>query len=244
VSGTREAEGKTDYTNDGYQFKAEPGRNTFVLGHEGREQIGAWMPELARIRFYRLKGFVAMNNKQLGGLLPPDERNLVAQLYSSGELRQMVAHSFEGSGWILVIKPHEGKLEIQKHQEGVAIGLPFHLSADTLQRMTFYTVAMESNRDSILVFEEPEAHAFPYDTKHHRERIALDENKNQYFIATHNPYLLAAIGEKSPPGDGAVFATYYRDYETRVRSLTADEMARLFQSDPFLGVSHLVEDMP
>jgi len=110
--------------------------------------------------------------------------------------------------------------------------------------MVFYSVAIESNKESVLVFEEPEAHAFPYYTKHLGERIALDENKNQYFIATHNPYLLTAIWEKSAAGDVAVFATYYKDYETRVKPLTADDMAWLFQADPFLGVSHLVEEAP
>ena len=63
--------------------------------------------------------------------------------------------------------------------------------------MVFYMAAIESNRNATLVFEEPEAHAFPYYIKHLAECIALDENKNQYFIATHNPYLLTAIWEKS-----------------------------------------------
>jgi len=44
-----------------------------------------------------------------------------------------------------------------------------------------------------LIFEEPEAHSFPYYTKYLAERIALDKNNNQYFISTHNPYLLLSI---------------------------------------------------
>gem|GEM_PF-3965382 len=87
VSGTLEVEVKADYTNDRYEFRAEPERKMFVLGQQGVVQHGVWMPELARIRFYRIKDFVEMANKQLGGLLPPDGRNLVAQLYSSRELR-------------------------------------------------------------------------------------------------------------------------------------------------------------
>jgi hypothetical protein len=108
--------------------------------------------------------------------------------------------------------------------------------------MVFYTVAIESNKDSTLVFEEPEAHAFPYFTKHLDERIALDENKNQYFIATHNPYLLSAVVEKAPVADVAVFATYYRDYETRLKLLDQAALSRLFESDPFLGIDQFVEE--
>jgi predicted ATPase len=232
------------YSNNMYQFSTA-GQNPFLhLDHNGNVQRGSWKKELSFIRFYRVKTFEKMDAPELGGLLPPDGRNMVAQVYSSKELRRLVADYFEASGWLLVIKPHERKFEVQKQQEGVAIGLPFHITSDTLQRMVFYSVAIESNKESVLVFEEPEAHAFPYYTKHLGESIALDENKNQYFIATHNPYLLTAIWEKSAAGDVAVFATYYKDYETKVKPLTADDMAWLFQADPFLGVSHLVEEAP
>ena len=110
--------------------------------------------------------------------------------------------------------------------------------------MVFYMAAIESNKNATLVFEEPEAHAFPYYVKHLAERIALDENKNQYFIATHNPYLLTSIWEKTSADEVAVFATYYRNYETRVKALTEDDMVSLLEADPFLGVSHLVEEAP
>lgn len=235
-----------NYHKDRYEFSTQSAPKPFLLlDHAGNVQHGSsFKAELAGIRFYRPKAFNKMDAQELGGLLPPDGRNLVAQVYSSKDLRRLVGDYFEGSGWLLVIKPHEHKFELQKQQEGVAIGLPFHMTSDTLQRMIFYSVAMESNKDSTLVFEEPESHAFPYYTKHLGERIALDENKNQYFIATHNPYLLTAIWEKSAAGDVAVFATYYRNYETRVKRLTPEDMTWLFEADPFLGVSHLVEEAP
>ena len=230
------------YANGKYRFGFKDSGQYINLEHSGGFSAGTTQTALESIRFYRIKSLERMEGQELGGLRAPNGRNLVAQVYSSKELRRLVADYFESSGWLLVIKPHEHKFELQKQQEGVAIGLPFHLASDTLQRMVFYSVAIESNKNSVLVFEEPEAHAFPYFTKHLGERIALDENNNQYFIATHNPYLLTAIWEKSAPGDVAVFATYYRDYETRVKQLTPADMDWLFEADPFLGVSHLVED--
>lgn len=231
------------YANNRYEF-AKPGQQMFmILDHNGG-MSGSVQKDLNFIRFYRIKSFEKMDSNDLGGLIPPDGRNLVAQVYSSKELRQLAADYFEPYGLQLVIKPHEHSFEVLKQSDGVAVGFPFHLSSDTLQRTIFYTVAIESNKDSTLVFEEPEAHAFPYYTKHLGERIALDENKNQYFIATHNPYLLAAIWEKAKEGEVAVFATYYRNYETRIKPLTKEDMAWLFEADPFLGVSHLVEDAP
>lgn len=229
------------YANNRYEV-AKQGQQMFGwLEHNGKTPHWNALKELSCVRFYRPGSFAKMEANELGGLLPPDGPNLVAQVYSSRELRQMVADYFAPYGLQLVIKPHEHKFEVQKQSEGVAVGFPFHLTSDTLQRMVFYCVAIESNKESVLAFEEPETHAFPYYTKHLGERIALDENKNQFFIATHNPYLLTAIWEKSVAGDVAVFATYYRDYETRVKPLTAEDMAWLFKADPFLGVSHLVE---
>jgi len=52
--------------------------------------------------------------------------------------------------------------------------------------------------------------------------LALD-TRNQYFISTHNPYSLLPILEKAPSRDVAVFATYYRDHETRVKELGEEE---------------------
>lgn len=232
------------YANDRYEFTMPNQGGPFKsLNHNGDGGGGA-LNDLKFVRFYRIKSFEKMDSNDLGGLIPPDGRNLVAQVYSSKELRQLAADYFEPYGLQLVIKPHEHSFEVQKQSEGVVVGFPFHLSSDTLQRTIFYTVAIESNKDSTLVFEEPEAHAFPYYTKHLGERIALDENKNQYFIATHNPYLLTAIWEKAKEGEVAVFATYYRNYETRIKPLTKEDMAWLFEADPFLGVSHLVEDAP
>lgn len=59
------------------------------------------------------------------------------------------------------MKPHERVFELQKHQDGGVTAYPYVMSSDTLQRMLFYHAAIVSNRDSVLVFEEPEAHAFP-----------------------------------------------------------------------------------
>jgi AAA15 family ATPase/GTPase len=114
------------------------------------------------------------------------------------------------------------------------------LASDTLRRIIFYTVAIASNKDSVLVFEEPESNAFPYYTKYLGERIALDET-NQFFIATHNPYLLSAIVEKGRKEDVQVFITYFKDYQTRVRPLTPAEVSELMEADPFFNLDRFVE---
>ena len=200
-------------------------------------------PQFGFIRFYRFQTLEKYPSDETGFLLPPKGENLVAILRASKEIGKLASEYFEPSGLVLLVKPQEQTIEIQKQAEGVAVGFPYANSSDTLQRMVFYMAAIESNKNATLVFEEPEAHAFPYYTKLLGESISLDENKNQYFIATHNPYLLTAIWEKASADEVAVFATYYRDYETRVKPLTQEDMAWLFEADPFLGVRHLVEEV-
>lgn len=141
----------------------------------------------------------------------------------------------------VVMKPHERTFSIQKQAGGVVVELPYALQSDTLRRIIFYTVAMASNKDSVLVFEEPESNAFPYYTKHLGERIALDQT-NQFFIATHNPYLLSAVIEKAPKEDIRIFVTYFKDYQTKVKPLASDQVSELMEADPFFNLDQFIEE--
>jgi len=214
----------------------------YVPGLAGKPLLHPAQTQFDFIRFYRFQTLEKYPSDDTDFLQPPKGENLAALLRASQKIGKLARDYFTPYGLVLVVKPQEQKIEIQKQADGAAVSFPYPLSSDTLQRMVFYMAAIESNKNATLVFEEPEAHAFPYYTKLLGESISLDENKNQYFIATHNPYLLTAIWEKASADEVAVFATYYRDYETRVKLLTQEDMAWLFEADPFLGVRHLVEE--
>ena len=139
-----------------------------------------------------------------------------------------------------MFRPQENEVEIQKQIDDVGISYPYVVISDTLQRILFYTIAIESNKNSTLIFEEPEAHAFPYYTKFLGEKIALDMT-NQYFIATHNPYLLESIIEKTKKEDINVFVTYFQDYQTKVKRLNSEEISELLDSDPFFNLELFIE---
>jgi len=111
------------------------------------------------------------------------------------------------------------------------------MMSDTLLRIIFYMLAIKSNKDATLVFEEPEAHAFPYYTKQLGEVIAKDTS-NQYFIATHNPYLLNAIVEQGKVEDVNIVAVYYSDFQTKVKELSTSDIESLLEQDPFLALDH------
>jgi AAA15 family ATPase/GTPase len=162
-------------------------------------------------------------------------------VYSSETLRKTVGEFFQKYQLKLVLKPQDRVFELQRQADDLVFSFPYALASDTLRRVIFYTVAMASNKDSVLVFEEPESNAFPYYTKYLGERIALDET-NQFFIATHNPYLLSAIIEKGRKEDVQVFITYFKDYQTKAKPLTPDEISELMEADPFFNLDRFVED--
>ncbi|MHC4520188.1 MAG: AAA family ATPase, partial [Planctomycetota bacterium] len=231
------------FRNHDFPFRSQPDSASFrALTHKGELSGGGGAHERAGdVKFFRFKDTVDYNDPQPGSLAPPNGANLFSTVFASKDLREMMMEFFRKYGLMLLMKPQERIFEIQKQVDGVAIGFPYAIQSDTLRRIIFYTVAMASNKDSVLVFEEPESHAFPYYTKYLGERIALDET-NQFFIATHNPYLLSAVIEKAPRNAVQVFVTYFEDYETRVKPLTPDQLSELMEADPFFNLDRFIEE--
>ena len=193
-------------------------------------------------KFYRFTILHEFKQKEVDFLLPPCGENLLSVLMSHKELKKMVSNIFKEYGLKMVLKPHENKIEVQKETDDMIISYPYSLVSDTLQRIIFHLAAIETNKDSVITFEEPESHAFPYYTKFLAERIALD-NRNQYFISTHNPYFLLSVLEKSPKDDIAIFVTYLKGYETQVKPLNEEDKKEILEAgiDAFFNIERFLE---
>ncbi len=189
------------------------------------------------ILYYKYNKNAVISQGFSNKLATPSGDNLFMTAYSTKENREMISNLFKSYGLKAIFKPQDNTIEIQKQQDDVAVSYPYSMTSDTLLRIIFYMLAIKSNKDATLVFEEPEAHAFPYYTKHLGEVIAADTS-NQYFIATHNPYLLNAIVEKAKIEDVNVVAVYYEDYQTKIKQLSEIDIADLLEQDPFLAIDH------
>jgi AAA15 family ATPase/GTPase len=213
-----------------------------VVTYEGNWEEGAMISnKLAQIKLFHFKTLDIYDSKQSAFLMPPNGDNLFSVVISSKILREVMTEFFRKYGLKLVMKPHEKVFELQKEVDDLVFSYPYTLTSDTLRRIIFYTVAIASNKDSVLVFEEPESNAFPYYTKYLGERIALDQT-NQFFIATHNPYLLSAIIEKTRKEDVQVFITYFKDFQTHVKPLAPDQLVELMEADPFFNLDQFIEE--
>lgn len=174
--------------------------------------------------------------------MPPSGDNLLSLLVANRELRAAVNDPFRSRGLRLGLRPQENKIEVIKSlEDDIIISHPYSLASETFQRLTFYQAAILSNHDSVLVFEEPESHSFPYHTKFLAEQIALDESGNQYFIATHNPYFLLPVLEKANKEDVAVHIVYYEDYQTKTRELAPEDLAELAEVDVFTNLERYLD---
>ncbi|RLF93469.1 hypothetical protein DRN52_06445 [Thermococci archaeon] len=184
--------------------------------------------ELSLFKFYRFIVKSVFERPESDFLLPPHGDNLFSLLMGSKDIKSLASQILNQFGLKLVFNRVEKRIEVLKQYEDVFILFPYSLVSETIQRIIFYLAAIKSNKDSVLVFEEPEAHAFPFYTKYLAERIALDEN-NQYFISTHNPYLLCPIIEKAK--SVRVFLTYLRGYRTKVKPLSKADLEKVLDLD-------------
>ncbi|CAB49708.1 AAA family ATPase [Pyrococcus abyssi] len=221
-------------------FRVEIGSEIFPF--PGRSAV---REEFSVFRFYRFKNIKDFPSDFVDYLLPPDGKNLPTILMTRKSIRKMVSDMLAEYGLKLMIRQPERKLEIVKMKEDILITYPYTTLSETFKRIIFYLTAVESSRNAVIAFEEPEAHAFPYYTKFLAERIALNSS-NQYFISTHNPYFLLSLIEKTPRKELSVYVTYFKDGETRVKEVSPEKLEEMLQLDidVFFNLDTFLEENP
>lgn len=188
-------------------------------------------PGVPEFKFYRFIDLSVFPQLESDFLLPPSGLNLQSLLSTHKDLRKLFNWLCSPTGLTIGLRPQEHKIELVKKAEDAIYLYPFSIVSDTFRRLIFHLTAIQTNKDSILAFEEPEAHAFPHYIKYLAEKIVSDMRGNQYFFTTHNPYFLLTIAEKAFPEDLKIFITYFEDYQTKIKPLTKRNMERLMALD-------------
>ena len=103
-------------------------------------------------------------------------------------------------------------------------------------------MAIWSNKESVLLFDEPANNMFPYYAGFMRECMALDET-NQFFLTTHNPDLLLKLIEKSKVEDINLCVFSIKNYETKIIVLNETQISEVLDLgvDAFLNLDRIVE---
>ncbi|MCY3414967.1 MAG: AAA family ATPase [Candidatus Heimdallarchaeota archaeon] len=193
-----------------------------------------------KIKFYRYKSINKYRKGNLKNLEAPFGNNLVSVIQNSSQIREEIGDIMSHFDMELQIRSENNEIQLVKRKKGFNVAFSMRLTADTLKTLIFHTVAVRSNENSILLFEEPENHTFPFYTKSIGELIAEDQS-NQFFIATHNPYLLEAILDEEEESNICVYLIYSKDFDTKVKLLSNDEIRNLRLGDPFFSLNKFEE---
>ena len=221
-------------------YKKEEGLSAYIqiADHNFKFRIE---PDLTLRRFRALrdvipvKRYIFSNQVEFASghgrfLIPPYGLNLLDVIEQNGELKAEISSWFKEYGLRLVFDRAAQSLRIMQAgniNENIFL-IPYHSIADTLQRMIFYKTAIASNHHSILIFEEPEAHSFPpYIAKITQEMIYRTDN--QYFIATHSPFILNDLLENAMD-DLSVYMVDYVKHATKVKLLSKKTMHEIYQN--------------
>lgn len=176
----------------------------------------------------------------------PFGRNLVQVIVSNTELRQIVNRYFQENGLKLLIEKNTNNLKIFKeYQDGTVFTLSYELIADTLQRLIFYQAAIISNKDSVLLFEEPEAHCFEPYILEFTNAIKYDKNNNQFFIVTHSDFIIQEfLRDEESKKDTNIYLVNNVSGETKVKLLNkkSNEDVYEFGMNPFFNFENLWEN--
>ncbi len=202
-------------------------RDHITLSKEGKILKGdRKYIEYCVVKPYSFSGNKTISNRGKSYLTPPNGDNLFWVLQTNQKLKEEIPGLFKEYGWEFLIDLEENKFAVQRRESGIAYKIPYNLIADTLQRIIFHYAAIFSNEDSVILFEEPEAHSFPPYVRELALKIS-ESTDNQYFITTHSPHLFTTLVEETPVEELAVFITYFENYETKFKKLNAEEISEL-----------------
>lgn len=180
------------------------------------------------IKKYEFNKREQLNRDRPKALSIPYGNNLWTVLYSNGDLRKEIVEIFRGYSLRVVFETDDQfTLKFQKQlSDESAVSIGYHQIADTLQRLIFYKAAIASNSKSVLLFEEPEAHMFPPYIRKLTADIIFDKSDNQYFIATHSPYVLDELVEEIQD-ELSVYLVDYNAGETKIIYLSREDLREI-----------------
>lgn len=175
-------------------------------------------------------------------LNPPYGENLYLIIKSNTELRSEIKIFIEANGLKLLINEGTKQFSFIKETDDRFIEFPMYLIPDTFQRYIFHLAAIMSNRNSVLLFEEPESHSYGPYIYELAQHILNDEGGNQFFLTTHNPYLLLPLMQEKK--DVAVFTTWFENYQTHAKRLSDEEVNEIldYGMDIFLNLDSFIPE--
>ena len=180
-----------------------------------------------QVKLYNFQTNIKFKKSHAKYLIPPYGSNLLSVIEAHPNLKKNVMELFKENNLEIVFDKASQTIKILKKVGSDIFLIPYNSIADTLQRLIFFQSAILSNSGSVLLFEEPEAHSFPPYITHITQEIIYNK-ENQYFIATHSPFLLNDLIEHAM-NEISVFAVTSSHGETKIKQLLPEELREVMQ---------------
>ena len=200
------------------------------------------------IKPYRYKSNIQFHDigNYIDRLMPPFGNNLSGVVKNNSDMQELIKDFAEKNNFELNIDRVTSDMAIQlRISEGLVYTLPYSALADTFKRILFHTAAVRHTNASVITLDEPDTHAFPPYVSYLADEIIKQKNC-QFFIATHNPYLLNNLIENTPANDLAVFVCSYdkSNKTTTAKKLTGSDLSELldYGVDIFFNLNRYLND--
>ena len=214
-----------------------------------RETLANWTDypgAMPPVKFFIYDSAMDVDSVSSGGLAPPFGSNLASLLANDKTARQIAADYYFDSRYRLTVDVGKRHLSMSRQEDSAVVSFPYAATSETLRRMIFYRLALETSKKCILAFDEPEANSYPPYTKILAESIAKDEQENQFFLTTHSPYMLTSIIGKTPASELNIFVCRLEGSETKVYPMNEDQRMELMEMDmsAFFNLDRFLPELP
>ena len=204
--------------------------------------------DMSSIKRYSFNSNTKWKSDNKSQLLSPFGENIIDVLsynQNVADVLNFIKKEFEKSGLQLVFNKKDKSILVQRNvSKEVVLLLPYSSIADTLQRVIFYKTAIASNKNSVLLFEEPEAHAFPPYIRNITQDI-IDAKTNQFFIVTHSPFIVNDFLEYADlRKEVAIYLFDLKNDQTTVKRLADEEIDEVYNYgiDLFFNIEKFLEE--
>ncbi|MEO8712883.1 MAG: AAA family ATPase [Parafilimonas sp.] len=200
------------------------------------------------VKPYRYKNNIEFHDSgnYINRLMPPFGNNLAKVIFHNPDMQEFAKEFAAEYGFEFNINSATNEINIQlRLNEGLVYTLPFEALADTFKRMLFYLSAVKHNNGYVITLDEPDTHAFPAYVSMLADEI-INNHSCQFFVSTHNPYLLNEFIEKTPKGELAIFVCGYDNLNktTTAKRLTDSDLSELldYGVDIFFNINKYMND--
>ncbi len=212
----------TDY-GEGYYFMGEgdPSFSFFLSADNTLKNVSGYTS--SPFKYYEFNDFIyQFREAPCEYLLPPDGMNLFRALDVNRDFRNIMGRTAADFGCNLVLSVHGDHIEIQSKAVKNRIIVPYTSFPSTLRKLFFYVGITAANKNSILIFEEPELSDAP---KYLRLLLSLmlDDQTNQYFITVKSHSFLQMLLDSVPEEQLSVFTVFKHKNQSQLHRISSPQ---------------------